>query len=134
MILPRNEAPRTSDAQVTLQWVAKRSRALLLDVKRVLLQRIKRNHGERFLVCRREHDGCRDTGCERFAPSGGAHAPSIARLEPRETEFWCRRNEVIATPTRKCEKFLGYLDADDVQPKILGASVAAAIAIEPGAR
>jgi len=100
----------------------------------VLLQRIKRNHGERLLVRRREYDGCRDTGCECFAPGGGAHAPSVARLETGETEFWGRRNEVIAAPSRKREKFLGYLHADDVQPNILGSGVAAAIAIEPGAR
>jgi hypothetical protein len=51
----------------------------------MLLQRIERNHRERFLVRRREHDGCYDTGCERFAPGAGAHAPlsAIGILEPR---------------------------------------------------
>src|SRR5438874_12404937 len=105
-----------------------------MDIQRVLLQRIKRNHGERFLVRRREHDGCRDTGCERLAPGRGAHAPSIARLETWKTEFRRRRNEVIAAPTRELEKFFGYLDANHVQPNILGSRVAAAVAIEPGAR
>ena len=107
---------------------------MLLNVKRVLLQRIKRNHCERFLVRRSEHDGCCDTGCKRFAPGGGAHAPSIARLETGKTEFRRRRDEVISAPTREREKFLGYLHADDVQPKILGSGVAAAVAVEPGAR
>ena len=97
----------------------------------MLLQRVQRDHCEGFLVRRREHDGCRDTGCERFAPGGRAHAPSITRLETGKTEFRRRRNEVIAAPTRKREKFLGYLHADDVQPKILGSGVAAAVAIEP---
>src|SRR5207253_10290775 len=108
--------------------------APLLEVKRVLLQRIKRNHGERFLVCRREYDGCRDTGCERFTPSGRAHTPSISGFQAGETEFRRRRNEVIAAPTREREKFLSYLHADDVQPKILWSCVTAAVAIEPSAR
>ena len=105
-----------------------------MDIQRVLLQRIKRNDGERFLVRRGEHDGCCDTGCERLAPGGGAHAPSIARVETGKTEFRRRRNEVIAAPTREREKFLSYLHADDVQPKILGAGIAAAVAIESSAR
>ena len=100
----------------------------------MLLQRIKRNHGERFLVRCREQDGCRDTGLERLPPGGGAHAPSIARLEPGKTEFRRGRNEVIAALTRERKKFFGYLHADDMQPKILGPGVAAAVAIEPGAR
>src|SRR5438105_4346407 len=104
-----------------------------MDIQRVLLQRIKRNHRERFLVSRREHDGCCDAGCERFAPGSGAHAPSIARLETWKTEFRRRRNEVIAAPTREREKFFGYLHADHVQPEILGSGVAAAVAIEAGA-
>src|SRR5206468_8422312 len=72
--------------------LAKRTRASLLEVKRVLLQRIKRNHGERFFMRRREHEGCRDTGRERFAPGGGAHTPSIAGLETGKTEFRRGRN------------------------------------------
>jgi len=87
---------------------------LLLEVKRVLLQRIKRNHGERLLVRRREHNRCRDTSCERLAPGGGAYAPSVARVETGKTEFRRRRNEVIAAPTREREKFLSYLHADNV--------------------
>ena len=100
----------------------------------MLLQRVQRNHGERLLVRRREHDGCRDTSCERFAPSGCAHAPSIAGLQTGKTEFRRWRDEVIAAPTREHEKFLGYLHADDVQPEIFGSGVAAAVAIEPSAR
>jgi hypothetical protein len=125
--------PRFACESIAVRITAKRI-ASLLEVKRVLLQRIKRNHGERLLVRRREHDGCRDTSCERFAPGGGAYAPSIARLETGKTEFWRGRNEVIAALTRKREKLLGYLHANDMQPKILGSGVAAAVAIKPGAR
>ena len=99
----------------------------------MLLQHLKRNHRERFLVRRREHDGCSDTGGERFAPGGGAHAPSIAWLETGKTEFRRRRYEVIAASAREREKFLGYLHADDMQPKILGSGVAATVAVKPGA-
>ena len=87
---------------------------MLLEIKRVPLQRIKRNHGERLLVRRREHNGCRDTSCERFAPGGSAYASSVARVETGKPEFRRRRNEVIAAPTREREKFVSYLHADDV--------------------
>ena len=103
-----------------------------MDIQRALLQRIKQNHRERFLVRRREHDECCNAGRERFTPGGGAHTPSIARLEAWKTEFRRRRNEVIPTPTREREKFFGYLHADDVQPNVLRSSVAAAVAIEAG--
>ena len=99
----------------------------------MLLQHLKRNHRERFLVRRHEHDGCSDIGGERFAPGGGAHAPSIARLETGKTEFRRRRYEVIAASAREREKFLGYLHADDVQPEVFRTGVAAAVAVEPGA-
>ena len=87
---------------------------MLLEIKRVPLQRIKRNHGERLLVRRCENNRCRDTSCERLAPGSGAYAPSVARVEAGKTEFRRRRNEVIAAPTREREKFLSYLHADNV--------------------
>jgi len=80
----------------------------------VPLQRIERNHCERFFVRRREYNRRRDTSCERLAPSGGAYAPSVPSVETGKTEFRRRRNEVIAAPTREREKFLSYLHADDV--------------------
>ena len=76
--------PRFACESIALRITVKRTRASLLEVKRVLLQRVQRDHCERFLVSRREHDGCRDTGCERFTPGGRAHTPSIARLETAE--------------------------------------------------
>jgi len=63
------------------------ARALLLEVKRVALQCVKRDHCERLLVSRRQYQGRRDTGFERFAPGGGADAPPITGLQPGKSEL-----------------------------------------------
>src|SRR5678815_2070382 len=61
--------------------------SLLLEVESVLLQRIERNHCERFLVRRSQDHGRCNTRLEGFAPSGSANAPPITGLKARETDL-----------------------------------------------
>ena len=97
------------------------------------LQCVQRDHCERLLVRRCEHDRYGNTRLESFPPSGNADAPAVARLESWKAEFRDGGNEVIATLKREGQKFFGYLHAYDVQPNVVGAGVAATVAVKPGA-
>src|SRR5437870_4238858 len=95
-----------------------------VDVERVFLQCAERDHGERFLVRRREHNGRRDARLVRLAPCGRAHAPAIARLQAGKSELRCRRDQVIALLAREHEELAGHLRADDMQAEVLGTGIA----------
>ena len=44
-------------------------------------------------------------GLERFLPAWRAQAPTVTRLEARETKFRHRRRKVVAARFRKLKKF-----------------------------
>ena len=73
-------------------------------------------------------------GLERLAPARGAQAPAIAGLEPGKIEIGLRRREVVAARLGEGEELRRHLDADRVQPDILGSGVTAAGAEEAGQR
>ena len=52
---------------------------------RVPLEIVERDHRERFLVRRRQHDRRRDARGERLAPAPDAQAPAIAGAQARES-------------------------------------------------
>ena len=65
-------------------------------------------------------------------PSGGAHAPTVARLQPRETG--AGGGQIVPGPGREFEEFCGDLRAHRVYAQIVGPGVAAAVAVETGYR
>ncbi len=107
-------------------------RRRLLQIERVLLQRVERDDRERFLVGRRQHDRRRDARLERLPPRRRAYAPAIAGLEAGEAEFGHRGDQVVALTARELEKRLRHLRADDMQAVVLRPGVAAPVAVEAG--
>ena len=105
-----------------------------MHVERVLLQRVERNHRQRFLVRGREHDRRRDAGLVGLTPGCRADTPAIAGFQARKVVLRCRRDEIVALLARELEKRARDLRADDVESEILGAGVATAVAVEAGAR
>src|SRR5574340_619499 len=77
---------------------------------------------------------CGDARLVGLPPCRGTHAPAITRLQAGKVVGGHRRDEIVTLPAREGEEFGGHLHADDVQPDVLGAGVAAAVAIEAGAR
>ena len=96
------------------------------------LQCVERDDGERFLVRGREHDRRRDAGFKSLPPRRGTYAPAIAGFQPGETVFRYRGDEVVALFARELEERPSDLRANHVQAVVLGARVAAPVAMEAG--
>jgi hypothetical protein len=69
---------------------------------------------------------------ERIFPARDAHAPFIARFEPRETPLRMRRDQVVSIEHGKIQKLLCDLNANGVLTDILGTCSTKAVAIESG--
>ena len=85
-------------------------------------------------VGRRQHDRRRHPGLERLLPARGAQAPLVAGLQSREAELGVRRRQVVADRGREGQELRGDPGADRVHAHVLGAGVAAAVAVEAGQR
>ena len=76
----------------------------------------------------------RGPGVVRFLPARHADAPAIARLQAGEAPFGDRRRQVVARLAAEGEKLFRHPTADDVHADVFRAGVAAAVAVEAGAR
>src|SRR5262249_45081654 len=81
-----------------------------------------------------KHDRSGDAGLVCLAPRCRADAPAIARLESGKSELRSGCDQVVALLAREFEEVARYPHAYDVQPLILAAGVAAAVAVEAGER
>lgn len=98
----------------------------------ILQKQLKGNVLERGLMrCFQNHGAaCARALC--FQPSGGADAPTIARLEAWKTELRHGRGEIVTVPRRRLQK--GFIDdaADGMDTGVVRAGIAAAVSIEAG--
>ena len=69
---------------------------------------------------------------KRVFPARDAHAPFVTRLESRKTEFWMRRDQVIAVEHREIQKLLSDLHADGMLADIIRTCPTKTVAIEAG--
>ena len=96
----------------------------------MLLQRGERNFFQRCLVRGLKDHGRSHVGQIGLKPPRRTQAPSIARSESRKVHLRDRCGEVITLLPGKGEEIGCHFDADRVRTDILGARVAAAIAIK----
>ena len=73
-------------------------------------------------------------GLECLEPGSGADTPLVAIVEPRKTELWRRRDEIVATELKELEELERDPTADGVRPGVLIVSVAAPIPEPAGER
>ena len=81
-------------------------------------------------MCRLEVDGRCHVVFERILPARNAYAPSVARLESRETPFRMRRDEVIPIEYRKIEKLPGRLNTNRVQTDVFRAGATISVPVK----
>ena len=95
-------------------------------------ENLERNDSQGGLVGGLEHDGAASSGLLHLQPASGADAPAITRLETLKAELrhWCR--EVVTQLLRDTEELLIDDAADGVDAEVIGASLAAAGAVEAG--
>ena len=67
---------------------------------------------------------------KRIFPARDAHAPFVARFQPRESEFRMRRNQIIAVQHGKIQKLPRHLNADGMLADILRTCSTKTVAIE----
>ena len=72
----------------------------------------------------------RHTGFQSLLPSHGAQAPAVAGADAGESVLRHRRRKVVTLHLTERQKLGGCFDADQMQAEILGAGIAAPIAIE----
>ena len=81
---------------------------------------------------RLQDDLWRDTRLERFGPTRRAQAPPVAGAEPGKPELGSWGSEVVADRRAELEELGGDEHTHGVHPHVLGARVAAAVAVEAG--
>lgn len=79
-----------------------------------------------------EDDGAGGAGVEDLLPAGGADAPVVAGFEAGKAMFRHGSGEIVAEALGGGEEVGGDDGADGVDAKVVGAGVAAAVAIEAG--
>lgn len=100
----------------------------------MLTQRLERHYVKGPFMRRRQHHVGRRTVEVGAKPVRRGDAPAISRYQPREPEVRHRGDQVIAYGTLMVEELGRYDSADRMAAQILGAGVAATIAVEPGDR
>ena len=89
---------------------------------------------ERGSVRRFKINRSRAVMIQRTFPASHAHAPPVARLQPRETPFRMWRDQIISIEHREIEKFLRHFYADGVKPNIFGSGAAKTVAVKSSHR
>lgn len=87
---------------------------------------------QRGNVCRGQVDRRRRTRLKSFFPAFDAQTPPVARLQAGESVLRQRTDQVIASITAEFQEFHRHDRANDMDPGILPARVAATGAIETG--
>jgi hypothetical protein len=98
----------------------------------VLDEQLEGNDLEGVLVGGFEDDGACGTSLLNLKPAGGTDTPAISGFETSKAELWHGSAEVVAEGFRGFEEWLVYDAADSVNSVIVGASLAAAGAVEAG--
>jgi Cyclic phosphodiesterase-like protein len=97
---------------------------------RVSFQFFQRNEFQRGGVCRFKIDRGGTVVIKCAFPSRHAHAPFVARFQPREAPFRTRRDQIVSVEHRKIEKFLRNFRADSMQPNVFRPGPTKAVAIK----
>src|SRR5262245_61766762 len=71
---------------------------------------------------------------ERVFPTRDAHAPFVARFQPREAPLRMRRDQVVSIEHGKIQKLLCDLDTDSVLADVFRTCSTKAVAVESGDR
>ena len=74
------------------------------------------------------------TSLKGFLPAAGAQTPAVACFQAFEAKLGPGGAEVVTLGFGEFEEFVGDHGADGMQAKVIGADVAAAIAVEAGHR
>ena len=90
----------------------------------------QRYRPQRLLVRRRQHDRRRDARLQCLLPATHAQAPPVARRQAGEAVRRNGRREVVAARGGEGQKFGRHHGADDVRAVVVGAGLAAAVAVE----
>ena len=114
------------------RWRGRRN--FLVWLEGVLLQFVERHDAQRCRMGGFEHDLRGGVAVERFLPAGGAQAPAVAGLQAGKAILRQGGAEIVAVGLGKGQERRGRDHADRVQADILGAGIAAAVAIEAGDR
>lgn len=85
-------------------------------------------------VSGREGYGRGDPGEQRFLPTRGAYAPTVAGLQAGEIVVGHGRREVVAGGAAEGEELGGDLDTDRMATVVVGTGVAMAVAKKTGER
>ena len=104
------------------------------DVDRVLLEEAQRDDLQRALVGRRQEHRRRDVVVVGLQPSRCHHAPAVPGVQAGEAELGHRRLQVVADGTLVEQEVLGHHGAHRMEPDVLLAARAAAVAVEAGQR
>jgi hypothetical protein len=86
------------------------------------------------LVGGTQPDSWRTASFEGFLPAAGTQTPAVTGFQALEAEFGSGGAEVVALGFGEFEEFGSDYGADGVQAKVIGAYIAAAIAVEAGNR
>ena len=101
---------------------------------RVLDEKFKGNDLQGVLVSGFEDDGTSGSCLLDLEPASRTDAPAIAGLEAGETELRHGGAEIVAESLRGLEEGCVDETTDGVDAEVIGASLAAAGAVEPGHR
>jgi 2'-5' RNA ligase len=71
---------------------------------------------------------------QRAFPARDAHTPFVARIQPGESPFRARRNQIVSVEHGKIEKFPCDFHANRVQPNVFRTGATKAVAIKAGDR
>lgn len=88
------------------------------------LQRRRSRGGEDY--------GGRHSRLERLLPTGGDHAPAIARLEAGKHPLRLGSHEIVSAGNGKLEKLIGHHRADDMDAEITRPGPTGAVAVVAG--
>ena len=92
------------------------------------LQRIKGDDVQGAFMCAFEDYGRCDTGFVGLQPAAGAQTPAVTGLEAPETVLGSWGDQIVALRDREIQKSLRHTGAHQVQARVVGQSLAAAIA------
>ena len=97
-------------------------------------EKLERNDAQGIFVCSFQDNRAGRSGLLNLKPAGGTDAPAVAGLETRESVLGHGGDEVVAKGLGRGEEWGVHDAADGVDTEIVGAGVAATIAIEAGHR
>jgi hypothetical protein len=106
----------------------------LVQIERMLLERVERHQLEHAFVGRLKDYPRRHTGFPRLDPAQHMQTPAIPRIQAPKSHVGARGTQVVAMLARKFEELCRHFDAYKMRHAVLPASAAAPVAKESGQR